>query len=72
MGSNFVITDLNWLSEIIELISNEPKIADSGKNRDIEKIRKIVGKNVPLWKMKTLKQNIKSLISENKVNLYST
>ena len=64
--SKFIVTDLNWLSTIVDAISTDPK-----SNKDDRELRKILGKNVPIWKKEALREHLKALIDGNKViNFY--
>lgn len=59
LSSKFLITDLNWFSKIIELLMTN---AEGVKSSNIlirdKKIRKIIGKNAPIWTKDQLKDRL--------------
>lgn len=66
MSSNFVTTDLNWFSMIIELIAD---INESNNENENKLLRKLVGKNVKIWREEKLKEYLKNVITADKVCL---
>ncbi len=60
----FLITDLNWFSKLINILSSSIL-----KSEDFAQLKDIVGKNVPIWTMNVLKERLDDLIPLEKVKL---
>ena len=59
-----VVTDLSWLSRVIDSLSDSPIKSDECELKDV------IGQSIPVWAQEKLIQKLKNLIDETKVFVF--